>query len=134
MGRDASGPALIDYAGLIPRERLLREAGRRGHIGLALMPAGSAHVNMLYMAGASNKAFDYMAAGMALLVSDLPDWNKMFVQTGFARSCDPRDSRSIATQLRWFLDHPDALAKMRSSNRAQIRSDWNYDCAFAPLL
>ena len=37
--------------------------------------------------------FDYMAAGLALLVSDLADWREMFVARGFARACDPADHR-----------------------------------------
>ena len=54
---------------------------------------------MLHMAGASNKPFDYMAAGLALLVSDQPDWRAMFVEPGYARACDPTDPSSIATSL-----------------------------------
>ena len=51
----------------------------RAHVGLALMPLNSNDLNMRHMTGASNKPFDYMAAGLALLVSDLPDWRQMFV-------------------------------------------------------
>ena len=55
------------------------------------MPRTSDDMNMLNMTGASNKAFDYMAAGLTLLVSDLPDWHAMFVAPGFGRACDPAD-------------------------------------------
>ena len=72
------------------------------------MPRSCDDINMRHMAGASNKPFDFMAAGMALLVSDLPEWDAMFVQPGFARSCDPADPLSIARQLQWFLDHAES--------------------------
>ena len=86
------------------------------------------------MTGASNKPFDYMAAGLTLLVSDLPDWHKMFVAPGFARACDPADPDSITAALDWFLDHPAERCSMAMRARAKIESEWNYDTAFAPIL
>ena len=86
------------------------------------------------MTGASNKAFDYMAAGLALLVSDLPDWRHMFVTPGYALACDPTSTPSIASALRWFIDHPDALRQMAVDARAKIAAEWNYETEFAPVL
>jgi hypothetical protein len=127
--------ALASYAGVWPtREQLLNNAAEEAHVGLAFMPRSSNDINMRHMTGASNKPFDFMAAGMALLVSNLPDWHAVFVQPGFARSCDPADALSIAAQLQWFIDNPDELARMRTRNRAQIESQWNYDTAFAPVI
>ena len=103
-------------------------------MGLAFLPPGSNDINMRYMTGASNKAFDYMAAGLALLVSDLPDWHDMFVAPGYALACDPRSAHSIGSALGWFIDHPEALKKMAADARAKISAEWNYDSAFAPVL
>ena len=69
----AAADTPIEYIGMVPRADLLTEAAR-AHVGLALMPFNSSDLNMRHMTGASNKPFDYMAAGLALLVSDLPDW------------------------------------------------------------
>jgi spore maturation protein CgeB len=89
---------------------------------------------MHHMTGASNKPFDYMAAGLALLVSDRPDWNKMFVEPGFARAVDPANVDSLTAALEWFLAHPDQRHAMAARGRGKIEADWNYDKAFAPLL
>ena len=59
---------LVEYIGMVPRADLLMEAAR-AHVGLALMPLNSNDLNMRHMTGASNKPFDYMAAGLPLLVS-----------------------------------------------------------------
>ena len=98
------------------------------------MPRHSSDLNLAHMTGASNKPFDYMAAGLALLVSDRPDWRDMFVAPGYARACDPTDPASIAAALTWFLDHPAERRAMGASGRAKIAAEWNYDSAFAPVM
>ena len=131
--RNASGSALAHYVGQIPeRAHLLQEAAR-AHIGLSFMPKNSCDINMRHMAGASNKAFDYMAAGLPLLVSELPDWQEMFVAPAYARACNPGDVNSIAAALRWYLDHPDERQAMGARARVRIETEWNYDTAFAPV-
>jgi glycosyltransferase involved in cell wall biosynthesis len=124
---------VVQYAGQIPRSGLL-SAAARSHVGLALVPANSGDLNMQHMTGASNKAFDYMAAGLALLVSDIPEWQHMFVQPGFARACNPKDPNSIAAELDWFLSHPAARRALAARGRAKIETDWNYESAFAPII
>jgi hypothetical protein len=47
------------------------------------MPKVSEDINMQAMVGASDKAFDYLACGLALLVSDLPDWRAIYVEAGY---------------------------------------------------
>ena len=76
---------------MVPRRADLLAEAARAHIGLSLMPLKTGDLNMNHMTGASNKPFDYMAAGLALLVSDLPDWTRMFVEPGFGFACNPAD-------------------------------------------
>jgi glycosyltransferase involved in cell wall biosynthesis len=133
LGRSKSGDLLVEYRGTIPLGDLLDRA-RHAHVGLALMPRASADVNMRNMVGASNKVFDYMAAGLALLVSDLVDWRQLFVAPGFARACDPTDAHSVITALAWFLDHPEERRTMGARARSKIQAEWNYDVAFAPVM
>jgi glycosyltransferase involved in cell wall biosynthesis len=132
-GAVPNGEKLVEYVGQVSRDNLLVEAAQ-AHIGLALMPLNSADLNMRHMTGASNKAFDYMAAGLALLVSNLDDWRDMFVAPGYARACDPSDADSVAAMLGWFLDHPEERQAMAARGRAKIETDWNYDTQFAPVM
>ena len=98
------------------------------------MPLATDDPNMRDMVGASNKAFDYLAAGQALLVSDRPDWRAAFVEPGFARACDPNDADALAEAFGWFADHPQERQAMGADGRLRIEQDWNYDTAFAPVL
>lgn len=122
----------VEYIGALSRAELLQRT-RRAHVGLSLMPMSSPHFNEEAMTGASNKPFEYLACECALLVSDLPDWQKFFVQPGFARSCVPTDSASIAAALRWFLDNRSEMSRMAQAGRQRVLTDWNYEDQFAPV-
>ena len=123
----------LDLRGELPQRSDLFAAMRGAHVGLALMPFDG-DINMRHMTGASNKAFDYLAGGLALLVTELADWRAMFVDAGYAWACDPRDSDSIAAQIEWFLAERAQTRAMGLAGRAQVQAQWNYESQFAPLL
>jgi glycosyltransferase involved in cell wall biosynthesis len=126
--------APIEYLGMVPRRADLLAEAARAHIGLSLMPFNSDDLNMNHMVGASNKPFDYMAAGLALLVSNLPDWTRMFVEPGFGLACNPADVDSISSVLSRFIDHPEERRAMAGRARDKIKTEWNYDTQFRAVL
>ncbi len=123
----------VEFIGPMSRSELLPWR-QKCDVGLAIMPKESKDVNYQHMAGASNKAFDYLSCGLAILVSDLPDWRRMYVDTGFGLACDPEDSESIARALRWFLAHPLEMRSMGERGRRKIATEWNYEAKFLPVL
>jgi glycosyltransferase involved in cell wall biosynthesis len=124
----------VEFLGTLPAREELLAQGRSSDVGLALLPMRSVDANLRAMTGASNKPFDYLACGLPLVVSDLPDWRATFVAPGYALACDPADPESIATTLRWFLDHPLEMRAMGERGRQRILADWNYEAEFAPVL
>jgi glycosyltransferase involved in cell wall biosynthesis len=86
------------------------------------------------MTGASNKAFDYLASGLPLVVSDLPDWRAAYVEPGYALACNPQDAESIASAVRRLLDDPALARSMGESGRQRILKEWNYEACFRPVL
>ncbi len=123
----------VEFLGPFKRSELLSWC-RKCDVGLALMPKESRDVNYQHMAGASNKAFDYLSCGLAILVSDLPDWRTFYVETGFGLTCNPDDSESIADALDWYLDHPVEMRTMGERGRRKIATEWNYEAKFRPIL
>jgi glycosyltransferase involved in cell wall biosynthesis len=115
------------------REALLDRAAE-SNLGLALMPTTTADVNESTMAGASNKAFEYLACGVPLLVTDLEDWRQMFVDRGVALTCDPTKVASIQSALEYAISHRDELERMGALGRTLIDREWNYETQFAPLM
>jgi glycosyltransferase involved in cell wall biosynthesis len=120
----------IECLPAMPRHKLIQLC-QQSDIGLALMPLVSQDVNLQYMIGASNKPFDYLACGLALLVSDLPDWCKMYVDPGYGLACNPNDTSTIAEALRWYLEHPNKMRIMGEQGRQQTLNNWNYEAQFS---
>lgn len=124
----------VEFVGAVPTRTEMLEHCREGHVGLAFMSKTSKDINEQFMTGASNKPFDYLACGLALLVSDLPEWRVFYVDAGCARAVDSDDASSIASALYHLLDHPNELRAMGESGRQRILAEWNYETQFAPVF
>ena len=135
LGRRASELKIserLTFVEALPRAGLL-ELCPSHHVGLALFPPEALDVNLQAMTGASNKPFDYLASGLAVLVSDLPDWREMFVRAGFGLSCDSSQPDSIASAIRKFYELPAEMRAMAQRGRQKILDDWNYEAQFAKV-
>jgi glycosyltransferase involved in cell wall biosynthesis len=124
----------VRFAGTVPARADLLALAATCDVGLALMPTSSSSFNEQTMLGASNKPFDYLACGLPLLVTDLPDWCETYAVPGYARVCVPESVDSMTTELRWFLEHPNERAIMGEHGRQRVADGWNYESGFAPLL
>jgi glycosyltransferase involved in cell wall biosynthesis len=124
----------FEIIGTSPRREDVMRFCREADVGIACMPIGTKDPNLSSMEGASNKAFDYMACGLALLVSDIPEWCEMYVRPGYGRPCNPADPTSIAVALRWFYEDRQRTHQMGELARQRILSEWNYENQFAPVL
>ena len=117
---------------LAERAEIMRRAGE-ADVGFAFMPAHADDINIRHMAGASNKPFDYLAVGTALLVSDLPGWREMYVEPGYAIACDPSDAESLTRAMTWCADNLAQVRAMGEAGRLRIAAEWNYERQFAPV-
>src|SRR5262249_6366708 len=68
----------LECLGVVPLRAALLELCRGCDIGLTLFTKETVQP----MAGASNKPFDYLASGLALLVSATPGWTALFLDQG----------------------------------------------------
>jgi glycosyltransferase involved in cell wall biosynthesis len=118
---------------LASREDVLA-ACRQHDAGLAFMPLRSGDINLQAMTGASNKPFDYLACGLALVVSQLPDWEELFVQPGYGVACDPGSAASVAAAFARLGANPEAMRAMGERGRQRVLSEWNYEAQFAPAI
>ena len=127
--RKSSDDTRIQYLGAIPsREQLYREASKCG-VGIALFEKEFREP----MVGASNKPFDYLACGLALLVPNTKEWLDFFVSSGCAIACDSEDEKSIEDALNWFTANPDETFAMGQRGRQLVLEKWNYEQQFGPV-
>jgi glycosyltransferase involved in cell wall biosynthesis len=127
------GPAgLVDYRGTVDRDRAMAEAAA-ADVGLALVPSAGGDINLANMAGASNKAFDYMAAGLPLIVTDRPDWRSLIVEPGYGIAVDPGRPDVIADAISRLAEDRGGLRAMGAAARARIAAEWHYERLFAPV-
>ena len=126
--------ARVEFAGTVPTRAEMFARCRQGDVGLAFMPKTSCDINEQAMTGASNKPFDYLACGLALLVSDLPDWRALYVDAGCGLACDPDSVESVAKALEMFVRKPLEMRQMGERGRQRILAEWNYENQFATVL
>ncbi len=123
----------VRFLGAKSRHEMLKITAT-ADVGLALLPLESQDINQRHMVGASNKAFDHLAFGAPLLVSDTADWREWFVKPRYALACNPEKPETLAAALQWFTENPEGRAEMGRLGKARCLKDWNYEFQFAPVV
>lgn len=144
---------LVKYHGAMPRKEMWRIADVC-EAALCLMPPLSKDVNLKNMVGASNKPFDAMARGLAVVVSDLPEWRHIYLGIGdreegieeslkiripesgmgYGIAINPESRESIRAGLEWMLANREKLWEMGERGKKRILGEFNYERAFLPIL
>ncbi|MCP4367642.1 MAG: glycosyltransferase family 4 protein [Deltaproteobacteria bacterium] len=74
-----------------------------------------------------NKVFEYMMAGLALAVSDLPELHRVVDDYGVGVTFDPADPEDIARKINSMLDNPDVLHQMQRRSLKAAREVFNFE-------
>lgn len=125
--------SMVSFHPAISRPEMLRW-GSQFDVGVALMPFRSLDKNYLSMVGASNKPYDYLLQGLAVIVNDEPDWKRAFFDEGVGVVVDPTCPRKIAEQLNQLILNPEHVRSMRNVGRRKILDKWHYEKAFQAVL
>jgi glycosyltransferase involved in cell wall biosynthesis len=123
----------FDTLEAMPRWRLLRHT-RTQDIGLGVLSIDPENINLRFLAGASNKVFDYLAHGIVPIVLDLPEWRELLIDRGCAVGCHANDPDSLAKAISQLVSDPNEMRKMGETGRQHILKEWNYEAQFAPVL
>jgi glycosyltransferase involved in cell wall biosynthesis len=118
------------WSGALPH-RALPSVTRMARAGL-LVTAGE-NFNLVHLAGASNKIFEYLACGLAVLAPRTPGFAELIERPGHGELCDDASPRALAAQIARLLDDDPARVEMRRRNAAAFRERWHYEAQFAPV-
>jgi glycosyltransferase involved in cell wall biosynthesis len=81
-----------------------------------------------------NKVFQYMAAGLPVVASDLPQVSEVVEGSGAGRCVDTRRPEAIAAAIDGILQDRAVAVAMGSAGRTAIRERYNWRVAEATLL
>jgi glycosyltransferase involved in cell wall biosynthesis len=73
------------------------------------------------------KIFEYMGAGLPLIVSDFPLWRKILGDVGCALFVNPLDPSDIARAIEYLLSHPVESEQMGLRGQRAVLERYNWD-------
>lgn len=79
------------------------------------------------------KFFEYAAAGVPQVVSDLPALRRLVDEIGCGVAVDPSDPTAIAAGIVSLLQNAELARKMAENGRQAFLTQYNWDVAFARL-
>jgi glycosyltransferase involved in cell wall biosynthesis len=119
----------VEYAGTPGTRKDLYALASTADVGMSLFARSFREP----MAGASNKPFDYLACGLALLVTDTSEWTELYVENGYGKSADPSSVESIAQAVRAWVAERGVAQAMGEAGRQRVLAEWNYEKQFKPV-
>ena len=122
--------ACVEYLGYLDRQGIAEVYGR-SRIGMSTI------LNVGQYASLDNfptKVYEYMAAGLPVIVSDYPFMRRSVQEDGFGVAVDPADTDAIADAIRQILSDPQAAAQMAENGRQAVLHKYNWGIEEEKLL
>lgn len=126
--RGLAGWDRVDFLGWLERPEVADRLGR-ARVGLVLLQPVP-H----YQANYPVKLFEYMAAGLPVVASDLPLCREVVETAGCGLLVDPRDPAAIARAVQWLLEHPEEAEAMGRRGRAAVEQRYTWPSEAGTLL
>jgi len=122
------GWSRVDSVGWVSRSGVVELLGR-AKVGLAIL-----HPTACFVESLPVKMFEYMAAGIPLVVSDFPLWRRIVGDVGCGLLVDPLNPVDIARAIGWIFTHPQEAEEMGKRGAAAVRSTYNWEQESEKLL
>ena len=123
-----AGWGRIQEIGILNR-RQINELLSRARIGLVLYHPTPNHVR-----AGPHKLFECMAAGMPVIASDFPSWQRVIQGNECGFVVNPLDPRAIANSIEFILTHPAEADQMGRNARLAAEKYYNWDFEARKLL
>lgn len=118
--RSLPGWQSVDYRGFVGREEVA-EILNRSRAGLCTLLPTITHLDSYPV-----KLFEYMAAGLPVIISDFPLWRDLVEKHDCALFVDPASPDEIAKAISWVLTHPERAEAMGRNGRKAIETEFNW--------
>ena len=118
----------VKFTGLIPLKGVYSYY-LNTDLGLALL-----HPEKNYVESMATKIFEYMAAGIPVLASNFPAWNKLLEESGCGLNVDPLNEKSIAAKIELMLNNPNRRRQFGNNGYQSFLNKYNWDLEEKKLL
>ncbi len=81
-----------------------------------------------------NKMFEYMAAGIPVIASDFPLWQKIISENKCGICVDPKDIKTIADAVNYLTTHDDEAQQMGVNGRKAVEEKYNWKAEEKKLI
>jgi len=113
------GWSRVDWLGYLKKREEVADLLSRIKIGVAVV-----HPERAYMDGQLVKIYEYMAAGVPVIVSDFPRWR--WALEGCALFVPPNHPDAIAQAIRYLLARPDDAQEMGLNGVLKVEQLYNW--------
>jgi len=120
----------IEYVPTVPYKEMFKFLVR-SHVGLiCFRPTLN---NLGALSGRSNKIYEYLDAGLAVIGSDFPLWRKFILENKIGVVVNPLEIDDIAKAMKFFIEHPEKL-KRTEKNAKKLSSKYSWESESKKLL
>jgi len=116
----------VKYFGLIPLDEVFKYI-KGAHIGISLLSPTKNHLTSLPV-----KAFEYMACGKPILMSDFPYWKETF--SSCASFVNPANNAEIIEQLNELMNNPEKCNELGKAGRVLIENEYSWEAESKRLI
>ena len=110
----------VDQLGFVDRTGV-REVLERSVAGIVAFHPAPNHVD-----AQPNKMFEYMSAGVPVIGSKFPLWEKIILGNNCGVCVDPLDPEAIAKAIDFFVEDPERARLMGENGRKAIHEKYNW--------
>lgn len=118
----------VDYRGFLDRDGV-NQVMRESMIGLVTL-----RPNPSYSLAYPVKMFEYMAAGLAVLGTNIPLWKSILEEANAGKTVDIDDPASYAQAINAMINDPALTAQMGQSGRKAIEQRFNWNVEAKKML
>lgn len=118
----------VEFLGRLGREQLGEELAR-SRVGLVIL-----HPERNYVVSYPTKLFEYMAAGLPVIVSDFPFFRELLEPIGCAVFVDPLDTAGLATAIDELLAEPRHAEEMGRRGATAVAERLNWEAEARKLV
>lgn len=115
-----SGWNRVQYHGWLDRKSVAELLGQV-RMGMVLFHPEPNHVN-----SQPNKLFEYLSAGIPVIVSKFPLWCEIVEDNQCGLTVDPLDTDAIAESVEYLLEHPREAKRMGENGNRAVELHYNW--------